>query len=164
MGTGLLFSVGRDIRVALALALLLGAAWAIRDWPHLAALRLPDDGVRLQQIRDWLAGQRFADLARHRLRPPSGMEMHGTGVADLLPVGMILPFGPPIGAEATTIAAATSLCTGPAATARVTSLPPGMIAAPIDLGANLLPSSRHRLLAGPYRRTAKEIVPWSICS
>lgn len=92
MGTGRLFDARRDIGVALALALLLGLAWTIRDWPHLAVLRLPDtdDGMRLQQVRDWLAGQSFADLSQHRLGPRPGLTMHWSRVADLLPAGLIL--------------------------------------------------------------------------
>lgn len=48
--------IWRDAALAFAVALLLSAVWAIRDWAALSALHLPDtdDVVRLQQIRDWL--------------------------------------------------------------------------------------------------------------
>ncbi|HWU96364.1 MAG TPA: hypothetical protein VN029_12260, partial [Sphingomonas sp.] len=67
--------------------MVLSLAWTLRDWHDLAALRLPDtdDVVRLQQIRDWLAGQHFADLAQHRLGAAPGLEMHWSRLADLVP-------------------------------------------------------------------------------
>lgn len=58
-----------DVLCAFALAVVLCAGWAWRDWAALSALQLTDtdDMMRLQQIRDWIAGQGFADLAQHRL-------------------------------------------------------------------------------------------------
>lgn len=85
-----------DALYALALAVLLCAVWAWRDWPSLAALRLPDtdDMMRLQQIRDWLAGQRFADLSQHRLGAPPGLAMHWSRLPDLVPGGIIAVLTP----------------------------------------------------------------------
>ena len=69
MGTGTIRrqALG-DALVAILLAMGLAAVWAVRDWHQLVALRLPDtdDVMRLQQIRDWLAGQPFNDLSQHR--------------------------------------------------------------------------------------------------
>lgn len=106
MGPGHPRSAVRDSIVALALALLLGLAWMVRDSALLAALRLPDtdDGMRLQQIRDWLGGQGFADLAQHRLGPPPGLEMHWSRLPDLLPAGLILLLTPMLGNHAATVA------------------------------------------------------------
>ncbi|WP_066722898.1 hypothetical protein [Sphingomonas pituitosa] len=107
MGPGHPRHAARDSIVAIGLALLLGVAWTVRDRTALAALRLPDtdDLMRLQQIRDWLAGQPFADLAQHRLGPAPGLEMHWSRLADLVPAGLILLLTPPFGAPAATLVA-----------------------------------------------------------
>ena len=74
-----------DALIACALALLMTMAWAWSDRADLATLRLPDtdDVVRLQQIRDWLGGQRWGDLTQHRLGPLPGLPMHWSRLADL---------------------------------------------------------------------------------
>lgn len=81
----------QDLAGALLLGALLCAVWAMRDWTALSALHLPDtdDAVRLQQIRDWLAGQRFDDLAQHRLGAPPGLEMHWSRLPDLVPGAIV---------------------------------------------------------------------------
>ncbi len=96
----------RDTTVALLLALLLVLAWTFRDWATLSALRLPDtdDAARLQQIRDWLAGQRFADLAQHRLGL-GGLEMHWSRLPDLFPAATIAALTPLAGARAAELVA-----------------------------------------------------------
>ena len=80
-----------DAACALALAAVLCAAWTWRDWGSLSALVLPDtdDMMRLQQIRDWLSGQRFADLSQHRLGAPPGLAMHWSRLPDLMPGAII---------------------------------------------------------------------------
>ena len=90
-----------DAACALALAVLLCAAWAWRDWGSLSALVLPDtdDMMRLQQIRDWLGGQRFADLSQHRLGAPPGMAMHWSRLPDLVPGAIIRVLTPLAGAH-----------------------------------------------------------------
>ena len=101
-------SLRRDLLVAGLLALVLGTVWALRDWGNLSALRLPDtdDVVRLQQIRDWLAGQPFADVSQHRLA--GGLSMHWSRLPDLVPGGLIALLTPLIGlhgAEVTAVVA-----------------------------------------------------------
>ncbi|RYY46996.1 MAG: hypothetical protein EOP59_01925, partial [Sphingomonadales bacterium] len=92
--------------MAATLALLLAAVWAWRDWAALSALRLPDtdDVMRLQQIRDWLGGQGFGDLAQHRLGA-AGMEMHWSRLPDLVPGAIIALLTPVAGAHAAELVA-----------------------------------------------------------
>lgn len=90
-----------DALVAMLLAAILAAAWAARDWHQLSALRLPDtdDVMRLQQIRDWLAGQRFNDLLQYRLGEAPGLAMHWSRLPDLVPGAMIALLTPLVGAH-----------------------------------------------------------------
>ena len=53
--------------------------------------------MRLQQVRDWLAGQPFADLAQHRLGLPPGVEMHWSRIGDLGPAAIIVMLEPLLG-------------------------------------------------------------------
>lgn len=101
----------RGALVAVLVALLLSATWAARDWANLSALRLPDtdDAARLQQIRDWLGGQGFADLAQHRLGLPSGLQMHWSRLPDLIPAGIIAVLTPLMGAQAAQVATVIAL-------------------------------------------------------
>jgi len=99
--------VRRDSLLAIGLALLMGIAWTVRDHVALGALRLPDtdDLMRLQQIRDWLGGQAFADLAQHRLGPAPGLEMHWSRLADLVPAALIVILAPLLGAHGASVVA-----------------------------------------------------------
>ncbi len=103
-----------DLLCAGLLAALLCAGWAWRDWAALSALRLPDtdDMMRLQQIRDWIGGQDFADVSQHRLGVPPGLAMHWSRLADLVPGGIIAALTPLAGAHA---AAVTAVIAWPAA-------------------------------------------------
>ena len=94
----------RDALIAVLLALVLGAAWTWADWSNLQALRLPDtdDVVRLQQVRDWLAGQSFADVSQHRLA--GGLAMHWSRLPDLVPAALIALLTPLVGAQAAEMA------------------------------------------------------------
>ncbi|MBX9860835.1 MAG: hypothetical protein K2Y20_14795 [Sphingomonas sp.] len=94
-----------DVLLAFAFALLLGLAWAARDWGNLSALHLPDtdDAMRLQQIRDWLSGQAFADVRQHRLA--GGLAMHWSRLPDLVPAAIITLLRPLIGLHAAEVAA-----------------------------------------------------------
>ena len=87
----------RDAIVAALLALVLGTVWAWRDWADLRLLHLPDtdDVVRLQQIRDWLAGQNFADVTQYRLA--GGLAMHWSRLPDLVPGAVIALLTPLVG-------------------------------------------------------------------
>jgi len=88
-----------DALAAILLACILAIAWSLRDWHQLTALRLPDtdDVMRLQQIRDWLAGQHFTDLTQHRLGAAPGLPMHWSRLADLVPGAIIAALAPLIG-------------------------------------------------------------------
>jgi MFS family permease len=108
MGTGTeRRQVFGDALVAILLACLLAGVWAFRDWHQLSALRLPDtdDAVRLQQIRDWLAGQPFNDLSQHRLGAAPGLAMHWSRLPDLAPGAIIAVLTPWIGAHQAEIVA-----------------------------------------------------------
>lgn len=96
----------RDSAVAAGLAVLLCVVWAWRDWAALSALRLPDtdDVMRLQQIRDWLAGQGFGDLAQLRLGA-AGLEMHWSRLPDLVPGAIIAALTPLTGAHSAELVA-----------------------------------------------------------
>ena len=89
----------RDAALACLIALGMSLVWCLRDWPDLVALRLPDtdDVVRLQQIRDWIAGQRFGDLTQYRLGPPEGLAMHWSRLGDVVPAALIRLFSPLVG-------------------------------------------------------------------
>lgn len=84
----------RTIAPDLALAGVLAGAmtlgwWAVRR-DALARLALPDgdDAVRLQQIRDWLAGQAFGDVSQYRMGV-DGTPMHWSQLPDLVPAAML---------------------------------------------------------------------------
>jgi hypothetical protein len=96
-----------DLGVALLLAGLLSLAWTLQGWATLSTLRLPDtdDVVRLQQIRDWIGGQGFGDLAQHRLGLPPGLEMHWSRLPDLVPAALIVALSPLLGAHAAELVA-----------------------------------------------------------
>lgn len=93
-----------DALVAVALAAVLGVAWTVSDWASLRLLRLPDtdDVMRLQQVRDWLGGQGFADLTQHRLG--AGVPMHWTRLADLAPAAGVAALTPLVGRHAAELA------------------------------------------------------------
>ena len=104
-------SLRHDGLIALGLAIVLGATWTWRAWPDLLALRLPDtdDVMRLQQVRDWLGGQGWSDLAQHRLGDPAagGTAMHWTRLADLGPAALIVTLVPFVGRHPAEVAAVT---------------------------------------------------------
>ena len=65
------------------------------------ALRLdfddPDDFLRLQQIRDFLAGQSWFDLTQYRLGAPVGLPMHWSRLVDMPVLLFLVPLKPLIG-------------------------------------------------------------------
>lgn len=92
--------------LAVAITLVLTAAWTLKDWSNLALLRLPDndDMARLAQVRDWIGGQGFNDLMQYRLGPPEGASMHWSRIADLGPATLILLLTPLLGQHAAEVA------------------------------------------------------------
>ncbi|OYY79694.1 MAG: hypothetical protein B7Y43_01140 [Sphingomonas sp. 28-62-20] len=99
-------AIAGDGLLALLIGCVMTAGWAWRDWPLLSALHLPDtdDMMRLQQIRDWLAGQPFRDLAQHRLGV-DGLAMHWSRLPDLVPGGIIATLAPSVGRHQAELAA-----------------------------------------------------------
>lgn len=51
-----------------------------------------DDFMRLTEVRDFLGGQSWFDLAQHRLNPPLGVVMHWSRIVDLPIAGLISLF------------------------------------------------------------------------
>lgn len=73
------------------------AAWLIfQKWALIKGLSLPDtdDNLRLQQVRDWLAGQPWFDLRQHRMLPPHGADIHWSRLVDIPLAGLILLLKP----------------------------------------------------------------------
>lgn len=56
-----------------------------------------DDALRLQQVRDLLAGQGWFDLHQYRIAPPDGVAMHWTRIVDLPIAAVILLLRPLLG-------------------------------------------------------------------
>lgn len=56
-----------------------------------------DDALRLQQVRDLLAGQVWFDLTQHRIAPPAGVTMHWTRVVDVPIAATIMLLRPLLG-------------------------------------------------------------------
>lgn len=76
---------------------LICAIWLVwQKWAAIKGLALPDtdDNLRLQQVRDWLAGQAWFDLRQHRLSLPEGADIHWSRLVDLPLAGLILLFKP----------------------------------------------------------------------
>ncbi len=59
----------------------------------------PDDAMRLQQVRDWIAGQSWFDVSQHRVNPPVGGPMHWSRIVDLPITALILLVRPFMGQE-----------------------------------------------------------------
>lgn len=72
-----------------------------------------DDALRLQQVRDLLAGQGWFDLHQYRIAPPDGVAMHWTRLVDI-PVALVIlllrPFTGQASAEIVAIALVPLLC------------------------------------------------------
>lgn len=144
-------SAWQDALVACLLAFALAAVWTWRDWTDLSALRLPDadDMMRLQQIRDWIGGQAFADVSQHRLGA-AGVAMHWSRLDDLVPAAIITLLEGLIGRHAAEVTAvivwpALLLATAIALTGRIARAvggaavaPPAMIVAAIAYPASTL--------------------------
>lgn len=53
-----------------------------------------DDHMRLQQVRDWMAGQSWFDVTQYRMNPPAGMLMHWSRLLDVPLAAVILAVRP----------------------------------------------------------------------
>lgn len=58
-----------------------------------------DDYMRLQQVRDLLAGQSWFDLTQHRVAAPDGLAMHWSRLVDVPLLIFLVPLTPLIGAH-----------------------------------------------------------------
>ena len=69
--------------------------------PAIAGLRFadPDDAMRLLEVRDWLAGQSWWDVAQHRLNG-GAFSMHWSRLVDLPLAAVIVPADPLFGVAA----------------------------------------------------------------
>ncbi len=72
------------LAMLLAFALALFASWsrAVTIW-QTGSFFDADDAMRAVEVRDWMAGQGWFDLAAHRLGPPEGSFMHWSRVVDV---------------------------------------------------------------------------------
>lgn len=83
----------REVAIVAALWLALAGAFIGIHLGSILALRMPDadDYLRLQQVRDWLAGQAWFDVSQHRVNPPTGGALHWSRVVDLpIAAGLLL--------------------------------------------------------------------------
>lgn len=88
--------------------LVVAAIMLVATGGHLGPTDFPDgdDALRLQQVRDLLAGQGWFDLTQHRIAPPAGVAMHWTRVVDVPIAALILMLRPVLGtalAESVTV-------------------------------------------------------------
>jgi hypothetical protein len=58
-----------------------------------------DDYMRLEQVRDLMAGQSWYDLTQHRVAPPGGLPMHWSRLVDVPLLLFVMPLTPLIGAH-----------------------------------------------------------------
>ncbi len=65
----------------------------------IAAMKVgdPDDALRIVQVRDWLAGQDWADVTQYRMNLPDGGPMHWSRLVDLPIAALILLTRPWLG-------------------------------------------------------------------
>ncbi len=66
---------------------------------HWLALSDTDDNMRLNQVRDWLAGQSWYDLRQYRLNPPVGFSIHWSRLVDLPLAALIVTLKPILGIQ-----------------------------------------------------------------
>jgi len=99
-------------------AMIIGALWATLSaafiyihWTAITGMTMPDadDYLRLQQVRDWLAGQSWFDVTQHRINPPTGGIMHWSRVVDLPIAAGILLLTPLVGQPTAEMITATAL-------------------------------------------------------
>lgn len=73
----------------------------------LLAFQDPDDALRLQEVRDWLAGQSWFDVDQHRIYPPYGGPMHWSRLVDIPLAALIVLLRPLLGQAPAEILACT---------------------------------------------------------
>lgn len=83
----------------------LGLAIGFRALYLTGQLADSDDYLRLQQVRDLLAGQSWFDLTQHRIAPPGGLASHWSRLVDVPLLLFIVPLTPLVGARAAELAA-----------------------------------------------------------
>lgn len=89
----------------------------VSDWASVATLdfRDTDDALRLVQVRDLLAGQKFFDLVQHRFATATPVTMHWSRLVDLpiaAPIAMLTPLVGQALAERITLVAVPLLLLG----------------------------------------------------
>lgn len=101
----------RDYAIVALLWAALSTAFVFMHRDAIATMTLPDadDYLRLQQVRDWLAGQNWFDVTQHRVNPPTGGVLHWTRLVDLPIAAAILALRPFIGQPAAEMITATLL-------------------------------------------------------
>lgn len=94
------FGASTPWRAVLAVWLLGAALMLAAGWGSFSPARFldGDDALRLQQVRDLLAGQGWFDLTQYRIAPPDGVPMHWTRIVDVPIAAVILLLRPLIGA------------------------------------------------------------------
>ncbi|WP_298399898.1 hypothetical protein [Sphingobium sp.] len=90
-------------RIALLGWLICCVVLLARGWPMTQVNFFdPDDALRLEEVRDWIAGQSWFDVTQYRVNPPDGAPMHWSRIVDLPIAAMILiarPLFGPVTAE-----------------------------------------------------------------
>lgn len=101
----------REVLIVGALWAALAAAYIAINFSSIIALRMPDadDYLRLQQVRDWLAGQPWFDVSQHRINPPEGGALHWSRVVDIPIAGGILLLTPIFGQPTAELIVGTAL-------------------------------------------------------
>lgn len=90
---------GESIRPLILAWLIACAILTVANLTAIAQMEFPDpdDTLRLLEVRDWLAGQGWADLHQYRMNPPEGAPMHWSRLVDLPIAAIILLLRPLFG-------------------------------------------------------------------
>ncbi|MGD9980846.1 MAG: hypothetical protein AB7H66_05385 [Hyphomonadaceae bacterium] len=101
----------REVAAITLLWASLAATFVFIHWSAITSLRMPDadDYLRLQQVRDWLAGQAWFDIGQHRVNPPTGGALHWSRIVDLPIAGGIILLTPLVGQPTAEVVVATAL-------------------------------------------------------
>lgn len=101
----------RELAIIGLLWATLSAAFISIHWSGIIGMNLPDadDYLRLQQVRDWLAGQNWFDVTQHRINPPTGGIMHWSRIVDLPIAAGILLLAPFFGQATAEMITATAI-------------------------------------------------------